>query len=132
MATIELKGIPSVDPLPELSVIEQITGTPVRQPPSRIPALALKFERPRTPMLVEQTSHFKTRKLTGLLVGVMLDGPEPEKGSRVRCLRNGAEFVVDGVEWFAIPRRPTTGDRVSLLLPLGADVRVGDEIERVA
>lgn len=69
----------------------------------------------------------------GQLVFVELDGPEPALDSAVRRQKNGkndgATWIVRGVEWYAIPRRPGKGDRVGLLLE-GPPIYVLDEIER--
>ncbi len=67
----------------------------------------------------------------GQLVFVELDGPEPALGSTMRRPKNekddGLSWTVRGVEWYAIPRRPSKGDKVGLLLE-GPSIYVLEEI----
>jgi hypothetical protein len=60
------------------------------------------------------------KNLAKQLVFVELDGPEPALGSTVYRQKNGRDddetWIVRGVEWYAIPRRPDKGDKVGLLL----------------
>jgi|SRR6185369_7511035 len=71
-----------------------------------------------------------TTKGLGQTIVVALDGPKPPNGMTLRRASDGAFSTVRGVEWWAIVRQPTAGDRVGLLLTDGFSPAIGDEIER--
>jgi hypothetical protein len=65
-------------------------------------------------------------------VAVRLEAREPKSGKEsLRRVSDGQSWLITGVEWWAIPRRPGSGDPVGLALRGEECPKTDDEVEIV-
>jgi hypothetical protein len=66
------------------------------------------------------------------IVTVKLEAREPKSGKEcLKRLSDGRSWLIVGVEWWTIPRRPRAGDTVGLAVRDDECPMVGDEVEIV-